>query len=449
MKLWQKDYHLNEEIEKFTIGNDLETDLLLAPYDVIGSIAHAIMLNKSGLLNDLELEKVNKGLKEIYRKVTSADFRIEEGVEDIHSQVELMLTRVAGESGKKIHTGRSRNDQVLLDIRLYIRDQIFEITRNLDALSRQLIELSEKNKNVFMPGYTHFQAAMRSSFGLWFGAYAECIAEDIELFQSIFLIVNRNPLGSAAGYGSSFPIRRNITTELLGFSSLNVNSIAAQMGRGRTERMLSATLAQTADTLGRMSSEICLYCGQDFGFFTFPEELMTGSSIMPHKNNPDVFELIRGKCNQVKALPNEMLMLATNLPSGYHRDYQQMKERIMWAINTVKSCVRIMNFMLQHIVLNRELDKEKKYRYLFSVELVNEFVNDGMSFRDAYNKVSELIRSGAYKAPENVNYTHEGSIGNLQNDLIMNRLEETRRFFGTQEDQIKMKLSNLAGLKSG
>ena len=352
MKLWQKDYRLNEEIEKFTIGNDPETDLLLAPYDVIGSMAHAIMLRKTGLLSEGEWKEIDKGLKKIYKEVITNEFRIESGVEDIHSQVELMLTKITGEPGKKIHTGRSRNDQVLVDLRLYIRDQVIEIAIDLDSLARQLAELSEKNKNIFMPGYTHFQAAMRSSFGLWFGAYAECISEDIELLQAIFKIINRNPLGSAAGYGSSFPLRRNITTELLGFSSLNINSIAAQMGRGRTERMTASALAQSADTIGKISSEVCLYSGQDFRFFSFPDELTTGSSIMPHKKNPDVFELIRGKCNQVKSLPQELLMIGANLPSGYHRDYQLMKERIMWAMVTMKNCIRILNFMMQHIVLN-------------------------------------------------------------------------------------------------
>jgi argininosuccinate lyase len=443
MKLWQKNFNLDKSVEKFTIGEDHYFDIFLAPYDVLGSIAHAMMLCEMNLLDKDEWKIVDGALKQIYHKVIKTDFKIDEGVEDIHSQVELLLTQIAGDPGKKIHTGRSRNDQVLLDLRLYLRDQIIETALNLNSLSQQFIELSNRYKDIFMPGYTHLQAAMPSSFGLWFGAYAECIAEDIELFQSIYHIINRNPLGSAAGYGSSFPLNRQLTTDLLGFSAMNVNSIAAQMGRGRTERFLSATLAQAADTLGRMSSEICLFMGQDFGFFQFPSELTTGSSIMPHKKNPDVFELIRGKCNQIKALFQEMMLLATNLPSGYHRDYQLMKGRIIWGINTFNECVDMMNFMIKHVVINVELKNLDKYKYLFSVELINEMVKNGIPFRDAYKKVSDKIESGNFDLPENPVYTHEGSIGNLLNEKISEQLNHTNTFFKMQAEQIKSKFLNL------
>jgi argininosuccinate lyase len=443
MKLWQKDVNLNRDIEKFTVGDDHIYDLVLAKYDVLGSMAHARMLRDTNLLNNEEWKVIDAGLKKIYEKVKGNEFRIEDGVEDIHSQVEKLLTEITGDPGKKIHTGRSRNDQVLLDLRLYFRDEIITLSDSLMNLSEQLIDLGEKHSDVFMPGYTHLQAAMPSSFGLWFGAYAECIAEDVELFHSVFHIINRNPLGSAAGYGSSFPINRQITTSLLGFDAMNVNSIAAQMGRGRTERLLSSVLAQAADTLGRMASEICLYMGQDFGFFKFPDELTTGSSIMPHKKNPDVFELIRGKCNLVKALFPEMMMISSNLPSGYNRDYQLYKGRMIWGLTTFKECADMMNFMIRQVVINRELKTQEKYKYIFSVELVNEYVKNGMSFREAYKKVSEIIESGKFSIPAISQYTHEGSTGNPGNKTISLKLAESREFFHARSVLIKSKYDQL------
>ena len=436
MKLWQKDFNVNKDIEEFTIDKDKEYDLFLAPYDVLGSLAHARMLKEAGIISDMELDSVNRGLKEIFTEVTAENFRISNGGEDIHSQVEILLTEKTGDAGKKIHTGRSRNDQVLLDIRLYVRDAILKTAVSAGSLSELLIDLSEKNKDVFMPGYTHLQAAMPSSFGLWFGAYAESIAEDIDFLKAAFDSLNRNPLGSAAGYGSSFPLKRNITTKLLGFSGMNINSIAAQMGRGKTERIISSVLAQLADTIGRMAAEICLYMGQDFGFFIFPDELTTGSSIMPHKKNPDVFELIRGKCNQVKAIPSEMMLITGNLPSGYHRDYQLMKGRIIDAINLLDQCLEMMKFMLSYVSVNRDLKSADKYKFVFSVELINRYVQEGMPFRNAYKKVSEMIASGDFKIPEHPEYTHEGSIGNLMNEEIRKRLMNTLQYIDKKASEI-------------
>ena len=443
MKLWQKDFNVNKDIEDFTIDKDKEYDLYLAPYDVLGSLAHAMMLKEAGIIDQEELDSVVKGLKEIFKQVTGDGFRIGDGIEDIHSQVEILLTEKTGDAGKKIHTGRSRNDQVLLDIRLYVRNAILKTAVSAGELSQLLLDLSEKNKDVFMPGYTHLQAAMPSSFGLWFGAYAESLTEDIDLLKSAFDNLNRNPLGSAAGYGSSFPLKRNITTELLGFTGMNVNSIAAQMGRGKTERLLSLVLAQLADTIGRMAAEICLYMGQDFGFFSFPDELTTGSSIMPHKKNPDVFELIRGKCNQVKAIPAEMMLITGNLPSGYHRDYQLMKGRIIDAINLVDQCLEMMKFMLLNVSVNRELKSADKYKFLYSVELINRYVQEGMPFRDAYKKVSELIATGKFEIPGHPEYTHEGSIGNLMNDEIRIRLMNALKYIDKSASEINEKFDRL------
>ncbi len=445
MKLWQKEGTTNRNIEKFTIGEDQYMDLSLAPYDVIGSLAHARMLRDTNLIDRKEWEQIDKGLRNIFKKITEHDFSIGEGVEDIHSQVELLLTELTGEAGKKIHTGRSRNDQVLLDVRLYMRDQIIKTGLAGLSLSKLLLNLSEKNKEFFMPGYTHFQVAMPSSFGLWFGAYAEGLTEDIELLKAVYDLLNRNPLGSAAGYGSSFNINRQMTTDWLGFSSMNINSIAAQMGRGKSERFVSSVLAQIADSLGRMAGEICLYLGQDFNFFKFPDELTTGSSIMPHKKNPDVFELIRGKCNQIKSIPHEIMLITNNLPSGYHRDYQLMKERIVWSFSQLNQCLEMMNFMLQNVSVNQDLKSLDKYKYTYSVELVNEYVAKGTPFREAYKKVSELISSGNFEIPQHPGYTHEGSIGNLMNSKIEENVEMLNQFFLQKEEFIRNKFDELTG----
>ena len=447
MKLWQKEFAVNRDIEKFTIDDDRTTDLHLATYDILGSLAHAHMLKNSGLVSELEWEKINEGLKDLYKDWENGTFSIEDGVEDIHSEVEKRLIEKAGEAGKKIHTGRSRNDQVLVDLRLYFRDQLLVLADHAGSLASLLIELSTKNQNIFMPGYTHFQAAMPSSFGLWFGAYGESVTEDIEWLQAMFGILNRNPLGSAAGYGSSFPLNRKITTDLLGFSSLNINSIAAQMGRGKTERMLSQGMAQLADTLGRLSGEICLYMGQDFGFFNFPDELTTGSSIMPHKKNPDVFELIRGKCNQVKSLVTELQLMTSNLPSGYHRDYQLMKARMIGSISVLSQCLTMMKFMLENIRVNPSLRELEKYKYVFSVELINEYVRKGIPFRDAYTTVSQLISEGKFKIPDSPAYTHEGSTGNLMNDQILQRLVKALNFFEEISAYVNSKFNFLLGRK--
>ncbi len=445
MKLWQKNFDTDSNIEKFTVDEDKRWDLFLAPYDVLGSMAHARMLKEVKLITEPEWQQINNGLKEILDLVSNSRFEIGKDIEDIHSQVEFMLTAKKGDTGKKLHTGRSRNDQVLLDIRLFLRDRTIDMSGTTGKLIRLLLSLSEENRGIFMPGYTHFQAAMPSSFGMWFGAYAESMIEDLELLKSIFSLLNRNPLGSAAGYGSSFPLNRQFTTDLLGFESLNVNSIYAQMGRGKTERIISSVIAQMADSLGRMAGEICLYMGQDFGFFSFPDELTTGSSIMPHKKNPDVFELIRGKCNQLKALPQEMMLITTNLPSGYHRDYQLMKGRMIWALQTLALCYEMMHYMLEHVRVNAELKQRDRYKYLYSVELINQFVREGMPFREAYKKVGEQIAAGNFKIPEHPEYTHEGSLGNLMNEKLSEKLISVQKYFENQAELISKKFEYLSG----
>ena len=419
MKLWQKDNKANPKlIENFTIGRDKEFDVLLAEWDVIGSLAHIQMLQSIDLLTRRELKELQAELRNIYLEIKSNHFSLSEGVEDIHSQVELLLTERIGDTGKKIHSGRSRNDQVLVDIKLFLRNEVFEIAALANGLFNQLQQLSETHKDKLLPGYTHMQLAMPSSFGLWFGAYAESLVDDMELLSAAYNVINKNPLGSGAGYGSSFPLNRTLTTDLLGFDSLNYNVVYAQMTRGKTEKVLAMALSSIASTLSKFSMDVCLYMNENFGFITFPQELTTGSSIMPHKRNPDVFELIRGKCNRLQALPNELALLTTNLPSGYHREMQLTKEILFPAIAELKQCLEVATFMLQHIVVKDDILKEKRYANLFSVEAVNNEVLNGTPFRDAYKKVGAQIQEGTFIPSDKLNHTHEGSIGNLNTKEI-------------------------------
>lgn len=433
MKLWQKDIQVKQEVEEFTVGKDRELDMLLAPFDVLGSLAHTRMLQSINLLSQEELNLVQHELKQIYQEIQAGKFTIEEGVEDVHSQVELLLTQRIGEAGKKIHSGRSRNDQVLLDLKLFIRHEIQDTVIKISELFHQLIALSEEHKDKLLPGYTHLQIAMPSSFGLWFGAYAESLVDDLLLLQAAYKISNKNPLGSAAGYGSSFPLNRQLTTDLLGFDSLNYNVVYAQMGRGKTERNVSSSLASVAGTLAKLSMDACLYMSQNFGFISLPDELTTGSSIMPHKKNPDVFEIIRGKCNKLQALPNEIALITTNLPSGYHRDLQVVKESFLPAFGEIQSCLRMLTYMLQHIIVKEDILKDDKYNYLFSVDAVNQEVLQGVPFREAYKKVGGAINSGTFTPPATVTHTHEGSIGNLNNDNIKQLFNEVIQAFNFQQ----------------
>ena len=425
MKLWSKDKESLKEVTDFTTGQDNVLDLHLAPFDVLGSLAHIIMLESIGLLTKEELSLLTKELKIIYAQVTSGDFKIEAGVEDIHSQVELMLTRKLGDVGKKIHSGRSRNDQVLVDIKLFLRNEIEELVKQIESLFQLLISKSEEHKNNLLPGYTHLQLAMPSSFGLWFGAYAESLVDDTITLQSAYRIVNKNPLGSAAGYGSSFPLNRTLTTQLLGFADLNYNVVYAQMGRGKTERIMAQSMSNVAATLGKLAMDATLFLNQNFSFISFPDELTTGSSIMPHKKNPDVFELIRAKCNALQALPNELTLLTSNLPSGYHRDLQLVKEKLFPAINTLKDCLRMTHLMISTIQVKENILNDEKYKYLFSVEEVNKLVLSGMPFRDAYKKVGMDIEQGKFTYSTNVQHTHEGSIGNLMNEHVKENFKNT------------------------
>ncbi len=418
MKLWQKDKETEKSVETFTVGQDREMDVQMAAFDVLGSLAHTRMLESIGLLTAEELALIQKELKNIYKEIAAGNFKIEEGIEDVHSQVELLLTQRIGDAGKKIHSGRSRNDQVLVDLKLFFRDQIKHICSNTQTLFDQLISLSEEHKDKLLPGYTHLQIAMPSSFGLWFGAYAESLADDMEVMLAAWRICNKNPLGSAAGYGSSFPLDRTMTTELLGFESLNYNVVYAQMGRGKSERILAQAMSSVAATLAKFAMDVCLFINQNFGFISFPDELTTGSSIMPHKKNPDVFELIRSRCNKIQALPNEIAMMTTNLPSGYHRDLQLLKENLFPAFQSLNDCLEIAAFMLEHISVKDGILEDEKYLYLFSVDAVNEEVLKGMPFREAYKKVGGEIERNEFKAPAKVVHTHEGSIGNLCNKEI-------------------------------
>ena len=413
MKLWDKGTKLNKKIEDFTTGEDRKLDVFLAPWDVLGSIAHIKMLASIGLLEKSELEKLETELKVIWKEVQHPGFELEEGIEDIHSQVELMLTRKLGDIGKKIHSGRSRNDQVLVDLKLYMANEIEEISLLSMKLFEVLQKKSEENKEVLMPGYTHMQVAMPSSFGLWFGAYAESLAEDMLLVKAAWDMADQNPLGSAAGYGSSFPLNRKMTTELLGFSQMAYNVVNAQMGRGKLEKFISYAVAGIASTLAKMSMDICMFNGQDFGFFKLPDEFTTGSSIMPHKKNPDVFELIRGRCNKLQSLPVSLSQVLINLPSGYHRDLQVIKEEIIPGIRSLKECLELFQYAISKIEVKKNLLQQAKYELLFTVEEVNQKVLEGIPFRDAYKAVGLAVESGNYQAKRSVNHSHEGSIGNL------------------------------------
>jgi argininosuccinate lyase len=424
-KLWQKDKASLKEVEKFTVGKDQEMDMYMARFDVLGSLAHIRMLESIGLLKETELKVLSAELKNIYDKIDAGEFSLEKGVEDIHSQVEIELTKKRGEVGKKIHSGRSRNDQVLLDIKLYLRYEIEEVVKEVKNLFALLISQSEKFKEHLLPGYTHLQLAMPSSFGLWFGAYAESLVDDLITVEAAYRVVNKNPLGSAAGYGSSFPLNRKMTTTLLGFDDLNYNVVYAQMGRGKTERIVASALSNVAATLGKLSMDACLFLNQNFGFISFPDELTTGSSIMPHKKNPDVFELIRAKCNQLQALPNDIALCTANLPSGYHRDMQLLKEMVFPAIRNLKDCIQMAHLMLSNIVVKENILADEKYKFLFSVEEVNKLVLSGTPFRDAYKKIGLDIEQGNYNPTVQINHTHEGSIGNLCLEEINRSMELT------------------------
>ena len=423
MKLWQKNTTVSSAVEKFTVGKDKEFDLMLAPFDVLGNIAHAKMLASVGLLTADEAEALVIELQSIYALAIAGNLTIADSIEDIHSQIEFLLTKALGDTGKKIHSARSRNDQVLVDIKLFLRSEIEELVSSVQPFFDLLINQSEKYKAHLLPGYTHLQLAMPSSFGLWFGAYAESLVDDLITLQSAYQVVNKNPLGSAAGYGSSFPINRTMTTELLGFADLNYNVVYAQMGRGKAERITAQAIANLAETLARLSMDMCLYLNQNFDFVNFPAELTTGSSIMPHKKNPDVFELIRSHCNRIKALPNEISMMTTNLPSGYHRDLQLLKEHLFPAFQTLKDCLSMAQLMLENINVKENIMDNEKYKYAFSVEAVNALVLEGLPFRDAYKKVGLDIESGNFEVSSYVNHVHEGTIGNLCNDQIQQMMQ--------------------------
>ena len=423
MKLWDKGTTVNELIEKFTVGKDREMDLYLAEYDVLGNMAHAKMLQSIGLLTESELEELLAGLTEIYRIVEKGDFVIEDGVEDVHSQVELMLTRKLGDTGKKIHSGRSRNDQVLLDLKLFTRAEIRKLVDGVSELFGKLIARAEASKQYLMPGYTHLQVAMPSSFGLWFSAYAESLADDLLLLQAAYKITNQNPLGSAAGYGSSFPLNRQMTTDLLGFDSMNYNVVYAQMGRGKMEKTVSFALSSIAATISKFAYDVCLFMSQNFGFVALPDELTTGSSIMPHKKNPDVFELVRSHCNKIQATPYQISMMINNLPSGYFRDLQILKEVFIPSFQELNDCISIAGFAIDRMTISKDLLADKRYKYVFSVEDVNKLVIQGVPFRDAYKQVGGQINQGTYEPTRSIEHTHEGSIGNLCLDQITERMQ--------------------------
>ncbi len=424
-KLWQKDYPLDQRIADFTVGRDRELDLELAPFDILGSIAHVTMLQEVGLIDGAAARRCNAKLKDLYQQARSGNFTIEEGIEDVHSQVELLLTRELGDDGKKIHSGRSRNDQVLVDLRLYFRHRVQGIVEQTAELSQALTELSEKHKEKLIPGYTHLQVAMVSSFGLWFGAYGEALIDDLRLWKAAYDVVDQNPLGSAAGYGSSFPLDRDRTTELLGFREPVVNVVAAQMGRGKTELTVAFAIAGLAQTIGKMAMDVCLYSSQNFGFLQLPDDLTTGSSIMPHKKNPDVFELLRGRCNLLQTLPAQMSQLTGNLPSGYHRDFQLLKEAIFPSLDQLEDGLAIARYALPRMKVHaQELPTDPRYTYLYSVEAVNKLVLEGIPFRDAYKRVGRDIESGTFEPPTDLRHTHLGSLGNLGNERISRKLNE-------------------------
>ena len=424
MKLWDKGTSVNELIEKFTVGKDREMDLYLAKFDVLGSIAHATMLQSINLLSASELAELQSELVKIYQIIENGDFRIEDGVEDVHSQVELMLTRKLGDTGKKIHSGRSRNDQVLLDLKLFTRSEIEKLVEAVGELFQKLMAKAEANKNYLMPGYTHLQVAMPSSFGLWFSAYAESLVDDLVLLQAAYRITNQNPLGSAAGYGSSFPLDRQMTTDLLGFDSMNYNVIYAQMGRGKMEKTVAFALSSIAATISKLAFDVCLFMSQNFGFVSLPDELTTGSSIMPHKKNPDVFELVRSHCNKIQAIPYQISLMTNNLPSGYFRDLQILKEVFLPAFQELQDCIEIAGFAVDNMSVNTNLLADDRYKYVFSVEDVNKLVMQGVPFRDAYKQVGNQINSGTYEPTREVNHTHAGSVGNLCLDQISGRMKK-------------------------
>jgi len=428
-KLWDKGIETNKLVEQFTVGLDRQMDLYLAPFDVLGTMAHITMLQSIGLLEKSELDTLLAELKKIYSVAEAGNLKIEDDVEDIHSQVELMLTRSLGDIGKKVHSGRSRNDQVLVDMKLYLRHEVKQIFGLVCNLYKTLISLSNKHKDDLMPGYTHLQVAMPSSFGLWFGAYAESLTDDLRLLSSVYQIINQNPLGSAAGYGSSFPLNRTMTTKLLGFSDLNYNVVYAQMGRGKTEQNLSFAMAAIAQTLSRMAMDMCMYNSQDLGFIHIPDEFTTGSSIMPHKKNPDVWELVRGKCNRIKALPTDLTLTISNLPSGYHRDLQLLKDQIIPVITDLKDCLILAELMLKNTEVKKNIMDAPKYQLAFSVEVVNKLVLSGVPFRDAYKQVAFDIKEGKFKPETDIHHTHEGSIGNLCNDQIERKFADVAASF--------------------
>lgn len=429
MKLWEKSVKIDKDIERYTIGRDREMDLYLAPFDVLGSMAHITMLESIGLLEKHELDVLLAEMKKIYADAVAGKFEIEEGIEDVHSEVELILTRRLGDIGKKIHSGRSRNDQVLVDLKLYMRHELQEITRLTVELFNMLIQQSDKYKNVLMPGYTHLQVAMPSSFGLWFGAYAEGLVDDLTVLNAAYKVVNRNPLGSAAGYGSSFPLNRQMTTDLLGFDSMDYNVVYAQMGRGKSERIVAQALGGIAATLAKLAFDACMYSSQNFGFIKLHDAFTTGSSIMPHKKNPDVFELTRAKCNKIQAVPEQIMLIMNNLPSGYFRDLQIIKEVFLPTFDELKDCLRMVTLMLEHITVNEHILDDTRYDLMFSVEEVNRLAANGMPFRDAYKKVGLDIEAGKFTPTKTVAHTHEGSIGNLCNDRICALMDDVVKSF--------------------
>ena len=430
MKLWNKGFEPDKAIEDFTVGADRELDLRLARYDVQGSMAHIRMLESIGLIESAELPVLLAALERIAQSIERGEFTIEEGVEDVHSQVELMLTRELGDMGKKIHSGRSRNDQVLVDLKLFMRDEMKRVAQSVKQLFDRLQSLSNEHKQTLMPGYTHLQVAMPSSFGLWFGAYAESLVDDLEMVAAAYNIANQNPLGSAAGYGSSFPLNRTMTTQLLEFADLHYNVVAAQMSRGKTERAAAYAIASVASTLGKFAMDVCLFMCQNYGFISFPDNLTTGSSIMPHKKNPDVFEIMRGKCNRLQAVPNEISLLTANLPLGYHRDLQLLKDIIFPATTTLCQCLDMCDFMLEHIIVKQNILDDERYNYLFTVEDVNRLTLSGVPFREAYREVGMAVQRGEYTPTRSVEHTHEGSIGNLCNDKIAEKMDKVLVKFG-------------------
>ncbi len=430
MKLWEKSVQVTDEIDRFTVGHDRELDLYLAPYDVMGSMAHITMLHSIGLIADDELPQLLRELKDIYRQAKEGNFVIEDGIEDVHSQVELLLTRRLGDMGKKIHAGRSRNDQVLLDLKLFTRDRLRRVAEAVRRLFRTLQQQSERYRHVLMPGYTHLQVAMPSSFGLWFGAYAESLADDLLLLQAAYRMANRNPLGSAAGYGSSFPLDREMTTRLLGFEGLNYNVVYAQMGRGKLERTVAAALAGVAGTVAKLAFDACLFNSQNFGFISLPAECTTGSSIMPHKKNPDVFELIRARMNRLQSLPQELLLISNNLPCGYFRDLQELKEAYLPAFDQLTDCLDMACYIVERISVNEHILDDPRYDAMFSVEEVNRLAAAGTPFRDAYKQVGLAIEAGTFRPDKQVRHTHAGSLGNLCNDCTARRMEQLWQEFG-------------------